>query len=114
MAAALATIAKLRDTGAIGHMAAMGERLRRGLDEQARRHGLGLRQTGPAQMPQILFEDDPDFAKGNLFTSEALRRGVFLHPWHNMFLSAAHGPADIDRALEATDAAMAEVARSLG
>jgi glutamate-1-semialdehyde aminotransferase len=28
-----------------------------------------------------------------------------------MFLSAAHGEADIDRALEATDAAFAEVAR---
>jgi hypothetical protein len=31
-----------------------------------------------------------------------------------MFLSAAHTAADIDRTLDATDAAMAEVARQFG
>jgi len=34
-----------------------------------------------------------------------LRRGVYLHPRHNMFLSTAHTEADIDFALEATKAA---------
>lgn len=114
MAAALAVLARLRDTDAIGHMAAMGQRLRDGLAAQARAHGVGLRQSGPPQMPLILFDDDPDFARGALFVTEALARGVYLHPWHNMFLSAAHGPADIDRALEATDAALAAVAARFG
>ena len=50
-------------------------------------------------MPLVLFDDDPEFAKGYLFTTEALKGGVFLHPWHNMFLSAAHTEADIDEAL---------------
>jgi glutamate-1-semialdehyde 2,1-aminomutase len=44
---------------------------------------------------------------------EALQRGVYMHPWHNMFLSAAHTMADIDRILEATDGALASVARSV-
>jgi len=35
---------------------------------------------------------------------------VYMHPWHNMFLSAAHQPADIDRVLEVTDAALKQVA----
>jgi glutamate-1-semialdehyde 2,1-aminomutase len=105
MAAAVATIRKLRDTDAIAKMTAMGQRLREGLQDQSRRYGFALRQTGPVQMPQILFEGDPDFAKGNRFVVEALKRGAYLHPWHNMFLSAAHEKADIDQVLEATEGA---------
>ena len=45
---------------------------------------------------------------------EALRGGAWLHPQHNMFLSAAHTEADIDRALQATDGAMAAVRKSFG
>ena len=61
-------------------------------------------------MPVVLFDDDPERKKGWLFCTEALKRGVFLHPAHTMFLSAAHSDADIDRALAATDEAMREVA----
>lgn len=110
MAAALATLRKLEETDAIAHMQAMGERLRHGLANQARAHGFQIRQTGPAQMPLVLFEDDHDGAIGSLFCAQALRAGVYLHPRHNMFLSAAHGPEDIDRALDATDRAFAAVA----
>jgi len=49
--------------------------------------------------------------KGNRFVTTALQRGVYLHPRHNMFLSLAHTPADIDHALQVTDEAMAEVAK---
>ena len=73
-----------------------------------------LRQTGPAQMPPVLFADDPMLEKGRLFVDEALRGGAWLHPQHNMFLSAAHTEADIDRALQATDAALAAVRKNFG
>ena len=112
MAAAIATLNKLQATNAIAGMEASGRRLREGLDEQARRHNLSLRQTGPVQMPLILFEDDADFALGDRFVIEALKRGVYMHPWHNMFLSSAHGFARIDRILEATEGALKAVARS--
>src|SRR5262249_30554060 len=67
----------------------------------ADRHGIAIRQSGPPQMPLMLFDADPEFLKGRAFCSAALRRGAFFHPQHNMFLSAAHGPDDIDAALEA-------------
>ena len=114
MAAALATLHKLHATDAVSHMTRMGERLRAGVEAQARRHGVGVRQTGPVQMPMVLFDDDPDLEKGNLFAATALRHGVYLHPWHNMFLSLAHGEAEIDQALEATDKALAAVAQRHG
>lgn len=110
MAAAIATLGKLKATNAIAAMEASGRRLREGLAEQARRYNLSLRQTGPVQMPQILFEGDKDFALGDRFVIEALRRGVYMHPWHNMFLSTAHDVARIDRVLEATDGALKAVA----
>jgi glutamate-1-semialdehyde 2,1-aminomutase len=113
MAAGIATITKLRATGAIATMEAMGRRLREGLEQQARAHDLPLRQTGPVQMPLIMFDDDPDFIFGHRFVLEALQRGVYMHPWHNMFLSAAHQAADIDRVLEATDGALKQVAASV-
>lgn len=111
MAAAIATITKLRRTDAVGTMKAMGQRLRDGLDAQASRHGVKLVQTGPVQMPVVMFEDDADRRLGNTFCLELLARGVYMHPTHTMFLSAAHGPADIDAALAATDEALAVVAR---
>ena len=114
MAAAIATLGKLRATDAIGRMRRMGERLRQGLARQAATHGVRLRQSGPPQMPLVLFDDDPERKKGWLFCTEALKRGVYLHATHTMFLSAAHTEADIDQALAATDAALREVARQFG
>jgi len=114
MAAALATLDVLERSDALAHMTRMGLRLRAGLDEQARRHGVGLRQSGPPQMPLLLFEGDTTFERGMAFTDVALRHGVYLHPRHNMFLSLAHREADIDAALAATDVAMAAVAARFG
>jgi len=105
MAAAVATLDELERIDGPARMRAMGLRLRDGIAAQAASVGIGVRQSGPPQMPTLLFDDDPDFKKGELFTREALKRGVFLHPKHNMFLSTAHTEADIDFALEATKAA---------
>ena len=105
MAAAVATLDELERIDGPARMRAMGLRLREGIAKQAAAVGIGVRQSGPPQMPTLLFDDDPDFAKGERFTLEALKRGVYLHPKHNMFLSTAHTEADIDFALEATKAA---------
>jgi glutamate-1-semialdehyde 2,1-aminomutase len=111
MAASVATIETLRDERVIEHTAAMGQRLRDGLAGLANKHGLGLRQTGPAQMPMVLFDDDPKTARGVAFCNAALKAGAYFHPRHNMFLSAAHTPALIDRALEAAEVGMAAAAQ---
>jgi glutamate-1-semialdehyde 2,1-aminomutase len=104
MAAAVATLTELRRLDGPERMRAMGQRLRDGLDALAARHGVGIRQTGPVQMPTLLFENDPEWRRGFAFCSEALRHGAYFHPKHNMFLSCAHTEADIDEALEAADA----------
>ncbi len=112
MAAAVATMERLDELDAIGHMERLGTRLRQELDALARTHGVGLRQSGPVQMPLFLFDDDPDFAKGFAFCAAALRQGAYLHPRHNMFLCAAHTEADIDRVLHAADTGLRAVRES--
>ena len=56
-------------------------------------------------MPLFLFDDDPDLRKGFCWSSEMLDRGVYVHPWHNMFMCAAMTDDDIDQALNAAESA---------
>jgi glutamate-1-semialdehyde 2,1-aminomutase len=109
MAAALETLRIIRETDYLEHMIAIGDRLRTGLASAATRHGFGFRQTGPSQMPLMLFDDDPDLRVGYAWAEEMMSRGVYIHPWHNMFVSAAMTEADIDFAIEAGDASFAAV-----
>jgi glutamate-1-semialdehyde 2,1-aminomutase len=112
MAAAVATIRKLHRTDAVAHMTRLGGLLRSGIQARADGLGVGLRQTGPVQLPIMLFDDDADFRKGNLFAVTALQHGAYLHPWHNMFLSVAHSEDDIAVALRATSKALEAVERA--
>jgi glutamate-1-semialdehyde 2,1-aminomutase len=111
MAAAVATLRVLARDDGIGRMTAMGQRFRDGMAALSARHGVAIRQSGPVQMPLVLFEGDDGFRLGNAFCIAALEAGAYFHPRHNMFLSVAHGPAEIDAALQAADAGFAAVAR---
>ncbi len=109
MAAAIATLKHIRESDYLERIIESGQRFRDGVQEQANRHGFSVRQTGPVQMPQILFDDDPEVRVGLAWTTEALKRGAYIHPFHNNFLSAAHRREDIDAVLEATDQAFAAI-----
>jgi glutamate-1-semialdehyde 2,1-aminomutase len=109
MAAALACLGELQASGAIAHMHAMGSLLRAGLEEQATGHGLAITCSGPPALPFMTFRDDRKFALSKSFAAACARHGVFVAPYHNWFLSAAHREADIRQALDATDRAFAAV-----
>jgi len=113
MAAGLATLAALDEEGAVATMTARGLALRDGLAEQAARYELAIRQTGPPQMPWLRFVGDRDYTLANTFAGEAARRGAFLHPRHNWFVSAATTQADLDMVLDATGHAFAAVRRQV-
>jgi len=107
MAAAIATLNEIRRSDYLERTEKTGSMLRTGLAAQAAGHGFSLRQTGPVQMPMILFDDDPDLRLGYCWTAEALTRGVYIHPWHNNFICAALTESDVKLTLEATDEAFA-------
>lgn len=111
MAASLATLEALEEERAIETMEARGLALRAGIEAQAGKWGLGIRQSGPPQMPFLTFHGDTDLTMADAFAAETIRNGLFLHPRHNWFVSAAMSEEDVARALEATDAGFAVVAR---
>lgn len=114
MAAALETLRLVRTTDYLERLIGMGERLSAGLTERAAAAGFGLRCTGPGQMPLYLFDEDPDLRKGFFFVSQMLSRGVYLHPWHNMFLCAAMTETDIEGVLNAAEDSLAALKREAG
>ncbi len=109
MAASLTTLELIHSTDYLERIVAMGERLRAGLVACAGKHGFTLRQSGPAQMPLILFDKDPDMRLGYHWCSNMVTHGVYVHPWHNMFMSAAMTDENIDFALHAAEAAFKEL-----
>lgn len=111
MAAAVETLRQIRETDYLEKIIASGQYLRENIQEQAKSYGFGIRQTGPVQMPQILFEDDADFRLGNSWAAECVAAGAYLHPHHNMFICAAHGEEELAQALTATDAAFSSLRR---
>jgi glutamate-1-semialdehyde 2,1-aminomutase len=109
MAAAVETLRLIRETDYLERMEGLGGRLRAGLAERAAAAGFGFRQSGPVTMPLFLFDEDKDLAKGFAWCSAMLERGVYVHPWHNMFLCAAMTEADIEFALDASEASFADL-----
>ncbi len=109
MAAGVETLKRIRETDYLEDMVTLGERLRSGMSERASAHGFSLRQTGPVQMPLFLFDDDPELKTGFAWSSAMLARGVYVHPWHNMFLCAAMTEGDVDAAFDAADGAFAAI-----
>lgn len=114
MAAAIATIGALRAQDAVGEMERAGTAIRDGILAQAAARGFDINHTGPAQMPYLTFAGDRQHVLASEFAAEALRRGAFIHPRHNWFVSAATTDDDIALVLKATDGAFAAIRKRLG
>jgi len=85
------------------HINRLGKALAEGLIEAGSRHGYEILMTGPPSIPFMRFKKDPDLYLNQQFCGEMTRRGVYLHPHHNWFLSYAHNQGDIEETLEKAD-----------
>jgi glutamate-1-semialdehyde 2,1-aminomutase len=112
MAAGIVTLDRIRDTDYLERIQKLGRQLRTGIDAVAAKNGVGLRQTGPVTMPMFLFDEDPDLRKGYFFCAEMVERGVYMHPFHNMFISNALTAADVDLTVAAADEALQALAKA--
>ncbi|GHE09412.1 aminotransferase class III-fold pyridoxal phosphate-dependent enzyme [Klenkia taihuensis] len=109
MAAGIATIREAVALDAPALTRSAGARFKAGLEAQSVAAGMPLELTGPEQMPLLVFADDVHKKRAFAFTDAAIRRGVLLHPWHNMFLSTAHTDEVVDEALLRTQDAFDEL-----
>ena len=109
MAASLKTLSIIEERDVVEHISSLGEKLRSGVGQIANSVGVEISQSGPVQMPLILFKDDKDFLKGSKFVQYLLSKGIYFHPWHNMFLSLAHTAEDVNTTLDAVEFAMKKI-----
>jgi glutamate-1-semialdehyde 2,1-aminomutase len=92
----------------------MGNVLLDGLRTRAARHGLRVQGSGPGSLPFMKFSNETNLLRQQRFCVETVRRGVFFHPHHNWFMSAAHKETDIEQALAVADEAFAVVRAEIG
>jgi len=109
MAAALTCLQTLQSQDIPSKLRRSGERLTQGLVAAGHRHGFALLASGPPAVPFVSFVDDPSLRRQQRFCAEVTRRGAFLHPHHNWFMSAAHTDEDIDATLAMADQALAQM-----
>lgn len=105
MAAAMATLDELEACDGIRYMAELGQKLCDGLTDVASSHGLPLRCSGHPAMPFVRFSNDDDLYRSQVLCAEMTKRGVFVHPHHNLFVSTAHTDEDVKITLDTADAA---------
>jgi glutamate-1-semialdehyde 2,1-aminomutase len=110
MAAALATLAIIERDNIPEKLAATGRRFVDGFLALGAKHGIPLAASGPPAMPYVRVADDPSFLRTQNLCAAAVAQGVFIHPHHNWFISAAMTDADIDDALQRLDRALATLA----
>jgi glutamate-1-semialdehyde 2,1-aminomutase len=116
MAAGLAQLSCLGDHPEIySHIAALGQRLFGGLEELTRRRGAPCRVNHIGSLGSLFFTPGPVTGFSSALQSDTaayaacfnhlLERGIYTAPaqFEALFVSAAHGEAEIDRTLEAAE-----------
>ena len=106
LAAALATIRKIRDANVVDHLWRTGERVDTALTEKLATHGLQDAVSTAGKPPWLLLSFKNHGACTSwdiktLFMQEMLARGILIQGSHNF--SFAHGDAEIDTLLAAYD-----------
>ena len=117
--AGLATLRVLQEPGFYNRFHARADRFRAAFQEVLARHGLPALIPGEASFWQVLFAESAPANQMDVLASDMkrsaaldlglLRNGVYVLPNVRRFFSAAHDDADMERAVEALDAASKSV-----
>ena len=122
--AGLATLEILKQPGAYDRMNAIGDSLRAGLRDIARRLGLPAQVLGRGPLANIYFTAEPviDYRSGLKSDSRItqqlgrglLGRGVMTNLAAKMYLSLAHGEAEIQQTLQAFEDVLRDICSKPG
>ncbi|MDH6229806.1 glutamate-1-semialdehyde 2,1-aminomutase [Mesorhizobium soli] len=115
LAAAIATMRIFQNEPVIEHLYRQGQKLRRGIEEAARRHGVEdhFKVVGRAScLAYAALDQDrkPSQAYRSLFLQETIARGVLMP---SLVVSYTHDDAAVAATIEAVDGALAVYARAL-
>lgn len=110
MVAAIETIKILKTTKTLAKIWELGKYLKKGIESLISKYNAPAKFSGYPPFPFIEFKiADAELNEKvkRAFYIEATRRGVFLHPNHHWYISAAHTLKDINDTLEILEFAFA-------
>ena len=110
--AALKTLEILERDKVLDNIWEKGGRFLKKLRELINKYDVGAELTGVAPMFYITFkkdEADTYRARRDMFYTQLIRRGIFLHPHHHGYICYRHTEQDLDTAAKAIDEAMGYV-----
>lgn len=110
-AAALATIAVMRETDVPSHLKRIGEQFRAECERLAKQHSLPLVLGGYPALTTLGFDHPASAALVTLFTVRMLSRGFLAGS--SFYPTLAHQPSHVDEFAKAADPVFAELAESL-
>jgi glutamate-1-semialdehyde 2,1-aminomutase len=115
LAAMMASVDVYRTEPVVEHLFRVGERLRAGMSEAIRRHGLQEHVSVMGAACNLLYgtldqEKKPSQEFRTLFLQETIARGVLMP---SLVVSYSHSDADIDETVEAIDGALGVYTRAL-
>ncbi len=111
-AAALATIKKFQKESVASHLVKMGERITKGWEKAAAKHGLKLETHGIAPLTSFSLKyGDDSQALHTLFNQEMLEKGYLVTK--AVYLSLAHNETIIDKYLELVDQTFAILRKAI-
>ena len=99
MAAALKTLEIVKRDKVAEQLERRGTQLIEGMLSLGQRYGIPLQASGPPAMPYVRVANDHSFRQQQALCTAAAEQGLYLHPHHNWFLSAAHTKEIIDESL---------------
>ena len=89
-----------------------GTQLIEGMLALGKRYGVALQASGEPAMPYVRVADDASFKRQQKLCAAAVQEGLFLHPHHNWFLSAAHTEEIIEESLQSFERALISLSKT--
>ena len=89
-----------------------GTQLIQGMLALGKRYGIPLQASGEPAMPYVRVAEDASFKRQQQLCAAAVQEGLFLHPHHNWFLSAAHTKEVIEESLQGFERALVSISKT--
>ncbi len=115
--AALKTIEILEREKVCDRIWERGTALQTQLQEVVTSSGVLAQNSGIAPMPYITFPSDPEKKykeRRKVFFTEAIRRGVFMQPYHHSYIAHRHTDEDLAKIVRVVKESLSEVKRQVG
>lgn len=116
MVAALKTIEILERERVCDKIWARGTAFLEELGKVVAASGVSARLSGIPPMPCITFDADPQKKykeRRRIFFAQAIRRGLFMQPYHHSYIAYRHTEDDLKNAISIIGDSLAEVAREI-